>query len=59
MKYAVRLEFLGHAWVNVEAESSEEAHEKALEIGVNLDPGKFRDDTEVIVYDSVMDECLC
>jgi len=56
MKYAVRLELLGHAWVNVEAESSEEAHEKALNIGVNLEKGEFRDDTEVIVYDSVLDE---
>jgi hypothetical protein len=56
MKYAVRLEFIGHKWVNVEADSPEEAHKKGLEIGVNLDPGEFRDDTEVSVYDSVEDE---
>ena len=53
MKYAVRLEYVGRVWVEVEAEGSEEAHDKALEIGVNLDAGAFRDDTEVIVYDSV------
>ncbi len=35
MKYAVRVEYIGHAWVEVEAGSSEEAHDKALEIGVN------------------------
>ena len=56
MKYAVRLEFIGHKWVEVEAASSKEAHDKALEIGVNLDAAEFRDDTEVSVYDSVMDE---
>lgn len=56
MKYAVRLEYIGRAWVEVEAGSSEEAHDKALEIGVNLDASEFRDDTEVSVYDSVIDE---
>jgi hypothetical protein len=40
----------------VEAESSEEAHDKALEIGVNMDAGDFSYDTEVSVYDSVIDE---
>jgi hypothetical protein len=56
MKYGVRLEFIGHIWLQVEANSSEEAHEKAMDIGVNLDPGEFRDDTEVSIYDSVIDE---
>jgi hypothetical protein len=56
MKYAVRVEYIGHAWVEVEAESSEEAHDKALEIGVNMDAGDFSYDTEVSVYDSVIDE---
>lgn len=56
MKYAVRLEFIGHKWLEVEAGSSKEAEDKALEIGVNLDAAEFRDDTEVSVYDSVMDE---
>jgi len=56
MKYAVRLEYIGRAWVEVEAGSSEEAHDKALEIGVNMDAGDFSYDTEVSVYDSVIDE---
>lgn len=56
MKYAVRLEFIGHKWLEVEAESSKEAEDTALEIGVNLDASEFRDDTEVSVYDSVIDE---
>ncbi len=56
MKYAVRLEFIGHKWVEIEAGSSKEAEDAALEIGVNLDAAEFRDDTEVSVYDSVMDE---
>jgi len=56
MKYAVRVEYIGHAWVEVEAGSSEEAHDKALEIGVNMDAGDFSYDTEVMVYDSVIDE---
>jgi hypothetical protein len=56
MKYAVRVEYIGHAWVEVEAGSSEEAHDKALEIGVNMDAGDFSYDTEVSVYDSVIDE---
>ena len=56
MKYAVRLEFIGHKWIQVEAETSKEAEDAALNIGVNLDAAEFRDDTEVSVYDSVMDE---
>ena len=56
MKYAVRLEFIGHKWLEIEANSSKEAEDAALEIGVNLDAAEFRDDTEVSVYDSVMDE---
>jgi len=56
MKYAVRLEFIGHKWLEIEASSSKEAEDAALEIGVNLDAAEFRDDTEVSVYDSVMDE---
>lgn len=56
MKYAVRLEFIGHAWVNVEADNTQEAHEKAMEIGVRMDAAEFVDDTEVTVYDSVIDE---
>ena len=56
MKYAVRLEYIGRAWVEVEAQNTEEAHDKALEIGVNMDAGSFIDDTEVTVYDSVIDE---
>ena len=56
MKYAVRVEYSGHAWLEVEAGSSEEAHDKALEIGVNMDAGDFSYDTEVSVYDSVIDE---
>ena len=56
MKYAVRVEYIGHAWLEVEAGSSEEAHDKALEIGVNMDAGDFSYDTEVSVYDSVIDE---
>ena len=55
MKYAVRVEYIGHAWLEVEAGSSEEAHDKALEIGVNMDAGDFSYDTEVIVYDSVIE----
>lgn len=56
MKYAVRLEFIGHTWIQVEAENSKEAEDAALNIGVNLDASEFRDDTEVSVYDSVIDE---
>lgn len=56
MKYAVRLEYIGRAWVEVEADNTEEAHEKALEIGVNMDAGDFSYDTQVIVYDSVIEE---
>ena len=56
MKYAVRVEYIGHAWLEVEAGSSEEAHDKALEIGVNMDAGDFSYDTEVSVYDSVIEE---
>jgi len=56
MKYAVRLEYIGRAWVSVEANNTEEAHEKALEIGVNLEAEHFSYDTEVVVYDSVIDE---
>jgi hypothetical protein len=52
-KYAVRLEYVAHTWVEVEADSQEEAHDKGLEIGVNLDADKFVDDTEVSVYDVV------
>ena len=55
MKYAVRVEYIGHAWLEVEAGSSEEAHDKALEIGVNMDAGDFSYDTEVSVYDSVIE----
>jgi hypothetical protein len=55
MKYAVRLEYIGRAWVEIEAANTEEAHEKALEIGVNMDAGDFSYDTEVIVYDSVIE----
>ena len=55
MKYAVRLEYVGRAWVEIEADNTEEAHEKALEIGVNMDAGDFSYDTEVIVYDSVIE----
>jgi hypothetical protein len=54
-KYGVRLEFIGHKWLQVEASSIEEAQEKAMDIGVNLDPTEFRDDTEVSIYDAVMD----
>lgn len=56
MKYAVRLEFIGHKWIQVEAETYKEAEDAALNIGVNLDAAEFRDDTEVSVYDSVEDE---
>lgn len=52
-KYAVRLEYVAHTWVEVEADSQEEAHDKGLEIGVNLDAEFFREDTEVSVYDAV------
>lgn len=55
-KYAVRLEYVGHTWVEVEADSEKEAHDKGLEIGVNLDASRFTDDTEVSVYDAVKDE---
>ena len=56
MKYAVRLEYIGRAWVEIEAANTGEAHEKALEIGVNMDAGDFSYDTEVIVYDSVIED---
>lgn len=56
MKYAVRLEYVGRAWVEVEAENTEEAHNKAMEIGVNMDAENFSYDTEVTVYDSVIDQ---
>jgi hypothetical protein len=56
MKYAVRLEYIGRALVEIEAANTEEAHEKALEIGANMDAGDFSYDTEVIVYDSVIEE---
>ena len=52
-KYAVRLAYVAHTWVEVEADSQEEAHDKGLEIGVNLDAEFFREDTEVSVYDAV------
>jgi len=52
-KYAVRLEYVAHAWVEVEADSEKEASAKGFEVGVNLDRGKFVDDTEVSVYDVV------
>lgn len=52
-KYAVRLEYVGHTWVEVEADSEKEAHDKGLEIAVNLDAEFFREDTEVSVYDAV------
>lgn len=55
-KYAVRLEFVGHTWVEVEADSQQEAHDKGFEIGVNLDASKFTDDTEVSVYDTVRED---
>ena len=54
-KYAVRLERIAHAWVEVEADNEKEAHEKGLEIGVNLDAEFFTDDTEVSVYDAVQE----
>ena len=54
-KYAVRLERIAHAWVEVEAENEKEAHEKGLEIGVNLDAEFFTDDAEVSVYDAVQE----
>jgi hypothetical protein len=49
----VRLAYVAHTWVEVEADSQEEAHDKGLEIGVNLDAEFFREDTEVSVYDAV------
>lgn len=52
-KYAVRLEYVAHTWVEVEADSEKEASAKGFEIGVNLDRDKFVDDTEVSVYDVV------
>ena len=52
-KYAVRLAYVAHTWVEVEADSTEEAHDKGLEIGVNLDAEFFTDDTEVSVYEAV------
>ena len=55
-KYAVRLERIAHAWVQVEAENEKEAHEKGFEIGVNLDAELFTDDTEVSVYDAVEED---
>lgn len=55
-KYSVRLEFVGHTWVEVEADSEKEASAKGFEIGVNLDASKFIDDTEVSVYDTVRED---
>jgi hypothetical protein len=55
-KYAVRLERIAHAWIQVEAENEKEAHAKGLEIGVNLDAELFTDDTEVSVYDAVEED---
>lgn len=55
-KWGVNLELVGYKWLEVEAGTAEEAREKALEIGLNLDLKEFNDATEVTVVDTVLDE---
>jgi hypothetical protein len=55
-KWGVNLELVGYKWIEVEAGTAEEAREKALEIGLNLDLKEFNDATEVTVVDTVLDE---
>jgi hypothetical protein len=55
-KFGVNLELIGYKWVEVEADTTQEAREKALDIGMNLDLKEFNDATEVTVIDVVLDE---
>lgn len=54
-KFGVNLELIGYKWIEVEADTTQEAREKALEIGMNLDLKEFNDATEVTVIDVVLD----
>jgi hypothetical protein len=55
-KWGIHLELIGHKWIQVEAETKQEASDKAFEIGLNLDFDEFNNDTEVAVVDAVLDE---
>ena len=57
-KFGVNLELVGYKWLEVEADTTQEAREKALEIGLNLDLKEFNDATEVTVIDVVLDEAV-
>jgi hypothetical protein len=57
-KFGVNLELIGYKWLEVEADTTQEAREKALEIGMNLDLKEFNDATEVTVIDVVLDEAV-
>jgi hypothetical protein len=55
-KFSVHLELLGHKWVQVEADTIQEAKELAFNIGLELDMKEFSSDTEVMVVDAVEDQ---
>ena len=56
MRWGVHLEIVGHKWIEIEADTAEQAREIGLDIGVKTDIGEFTDNTEVIVADVVLDD---
>ena len=55
-KWGIHLELIGHKWIEIEAETKQEARDMAFEIGLNLDLNEFNNDTEITVVDTVLDE---
>ena len=53
-KWGVHLELIGHKWLEIEAETIQEARDKAFEIGLNLDFNEFNNETEIMVVDAVL-----
>jgi hypothetical protein len=42
--------------LEIEAETIQEARDKAFEIGLNLDFNEFNNETEIMVVDAVLDD---